>query len=163
MDENGEIHASFIERQAAGVTVYRACGRMRDLNPTMYTFAIEALQVQYAAAEGDIEQLENGRAVSAVGLVGAVASTLVATRVTVLPRLFAGEQEGDEAEVEGYVSAVYGPGHFVLDGETVRGNDRTEYRGVSAYEIAKGMRLEVEGVLVGGGVNARRVALRSHD
>ena len=163
VDGNGAIHASFIERQGAGVTLYRACGRMSDLNRATQTFAIEALQVSYGLATGDIDQLEDGRTVSAVGLLGIVPGTLVAGRVTVVASLFASEQEGDDAEVEGYVSAVYAPGHFMLDGETVRDNERTEYRGVTAQEVAVGMRLEVKGMWAGGVINARRVALRSRD
>ena len=160
-DENGDIHASFIERRAPGVTLYRACGRISALNAA--SFAIDALQVQYTGATGDIDRLENGLSVSAEGLLGAGTGVLVASHVTVLRSLFASEEEGDEAEVEGYVSDVHGPGHFVLDGETVQGSDRTEYRGVTAQEIAIGMRLEVEGVLANGVVNARRVELRSRD
>ena len=155
VDESGAIHASFIERLPAGVRLYRACGRIDDLDRAARTFAIEALRVEYGAASGDIDRLEDERAVSAVGVLGAVAGTLMATRVTVVSSLFASEQEGDDAELEGYVSAVYAPGHFVLDSETVRGSDRTEYRGVTAQTIAVGMRLEVEGVLAGGVVNAR--------
>lgn len=161
-DENGEIHASFIERQALGVTLYRACGRISELDTDTKIFAIGALQVQYGTAAGDIAQLENSRGVSAVGSLEA-SGVLIASEVTVLRSLFADEQEGDEAEVDGYVSAVDRPGHFVLDGETVRGSDRTEYRGVTAQEIAVGMRLEVEGTLANGVVNARRVQLRSRD
>lgn len=161
-DEKGEIHASFVERQSLGVTLYRACGRIRGLDTVTKTFAIDALQVQYANAAGDIDRLENGRGVSAVGRLEA-RGLLVASEVRVSSSLFADEREGDEAEVEGYVTAVHGPGHFVLDGETVLGSNRTEYRGVTAQEIAVGMRLEVEGTLANGVVNARRVELRSRD
>lgn len=161
-DEIGDIQASFIERRAPGITPYRARGKISTLNTLTQTFAIDTLQVQYTSATGDTDQLENGRSVSAVGSLSAP-GLLVANHVTVLRSVFTGEQEGDEAEVEGYVSAVHGPGHFVLDGETVQGSDRTEYRGVAAQEIAVGMRLEVEGVLANGVVNARRVELRSRD
>lgn len=163
-DGEGDIRASFIRRQSPGVTLYyRARGRIGALDREKTTFAIDALQVQYAGADGDTDKLENGRGVSAEGWAGLTAGTLVARRVTLLKSLSESEKEGDEAEVEGYVSAVHAPGHFVLDGETVQGGDRTEYRGVTAQGIAVGMRLEVEGTLANGVVNARRVELRSRD
>lgn len=161
-DAGGAIRASYVKRRAPGLRHYRACGRIAALNPTVQTFALNALKVHYAAASGDKDMLANDRSVRVVGPL-VLGAGLMATEIKVDAGLFASEQEGDEAEVEGYVSAVYAPGHFALDGETVRGDERTRYRGVTAQEIAVGMRLEVEGTLAGGVIGAHDIHLRARD
>lgn len=160
-DAAGVIRASFIKRRAPGVTVYRVGGRVSNLDGGARTFALNALQVQYAGASGDTENLADNREVVVVG--PSALGVLAATRVTVDSGAFAGEQEGNEAEIEGYVTAVHATGHFELNGETVRGDERTRYRGVTAQEIAIGMRLEVAGTLAAGAIAAHDIELRARN
>lgn len=157
-DAAGVIHATYIERKTTAAT-YRVCGRVESLNSSTTTFFINRLQVLYRVADIDDDvALANGNHVIVSGTLSA-SNVLMASAISGRAR-FATETDGEEAELEGFVTAVRAVGDFDVDGESVRTDAGTEYRGVTADQVRVGMHLEVEGVLAGNSVNAYRVRLK---
>lgn len=159
IDLEGVIHATFIARKSPALT-NRVHGTVSSLDTNTHTFAINALTVQYSlAALGDLAPA-NDATVDVEGTLTA-GGVLLASAVSNDRGYFATETEGDDAELDGYVTAVFAPGRFDVNGQAIQASDSTRYRGVTAAEIAVGMRLEVEGMLGNGFLDARDIERKS--
>lgn len=160
---DGTVAATFIERKAASV-VFVVRGPVANHNDSAQTFTIGALTVNYNGATiNDMPAPSgsnwNGRFVEVKGTNcsgNPVCGTLTATKV---------EPEGlqvndaDQAEVEGFVTAVNAQG-FSVGSVPVVTTSATVFEGGTAAEIAVGVKLEVEGTLVGGVLTAEEVEFK---
>lgn len=161
----GTIAATYVERSTATIFVVR--GFITGHNAATQSFGIGALTVGYDGAMLDDMPAPsgsnwNGLFVEVKGSVCAgspTCGTLAATKV---------EPEGlkvadaDEAEVEGFVTAVVSATQFMLGNQSVVTNGSTVFAGGTAADIAVGVKLEVEGPLVGGVITATKVSFRDN-
>jgi hypothetical protein len=125
-------------------------GRIQNLDTVAETFAIGALLVDYSSAEiegAPATGLENGLLVEAESSQPPVNNVLLAEEVEVRTGDVGGD-EGEEASVDGLVTALLGPNRFVVNrGQVVRVTSATRYEGGNASDVAVNVRVEVEGVL----------------
>ena len=152
-DGAGAIVATRIERGDANDEL-ELSGIVAALDTGASTFEIGGQAVDFSAAvlddfpAGGIavgQQVE----VYAGGVDGG--GRLVATRVEYYDELDDLE-DGDELEIEGFVSRFASPTDFDVAGISVTTTNGTEFEGGSAADLAVNVRLEVEGELNGNGV-----------
>jgi hypothetical protein len=159
----GEIAASFIEGKTEPVE-FSLRGVATNHNDGAATFQIANLTVDYASAIiGDMPaplgSNWNGLFVEAKGscTVRPVCGTLTATKV---------EPEGldladaDEAEIEGFVTALVSTSDFTVNSQRVVTTGSAVFLGGLQDDIVLGVKLEVEGSLAGGVLTASKVKFK---
>lgn len=156
---DGTIHATFITEREATDGMHCVQGRVTNLDTVANIFRINGLVIYYGAATVGEGMLVNGGVVKAFGRLSLLGNFL-ATAIVIDSGNFSTEMEGDEAELDGFVTAVHSASVFELDGQAVQTDERTRYRGITPQEIAVGVRLEVEGTLANGALHAAHIERR---
>ncbi len=149
-DATGAIRAARVERHDAGDD-FEVKGVVSGLDPVAKTFQLGSLVVNYAGAvleDFGSDTLGNGDSVEVEGDVAG--GVLVATKVEREDDL-AGD-DGDESEVEGYITRFVSPADFDVAGVRVTTNAGTEFEGGTAADLAPDLKVEVEGEFNTAGV-----------
>ena len=160
-DSLGLIRATRIECKAAA-GVFEVTGVVEALDTNQRRFRIAALTVDYSQAQLQNfpgGQPANGQTVEAKG-VSANAGTLAATRVELKDTGIPGN-DGERVELEGLITRFASPADFDVSGVrvTTTGGTRFENCG-SPFNPALNTKVEVEGSLSGGAINATEVECR---
>jgi len=83
-------------------------------------------------------------------------STLIASTLELKTRGL-GSNSKDKAELQGFVTSVSSATDFVLDQQPVHIDTQTNFNGGTSTDIKTGLRLEVEGALINGTLNATKI------
>lgn len=131
---------------------------------TAQTFSINALVVNFAAAELPDGPVSNGNRVKATGLSRDPDGRLLAGRVTQTGTAASLARSGDEAEIEGYITRFVSPTDFDVAGVNVTTTAATTYDDGSVASLALNVRVEVEGSFNAAGILvAREVEFEDDD
>ncbi len=167
---DGVIAGGFIEKESAPFPAFAVKGFVKNHKNGLKTFQIGALTVAYVTATVNsmpdpATTSWNGLLVKAKGATCAgtpVCGTLTASKVAPNgPRM----QDAGEVEFEGFVTAVTDniapDGDFMVGGQHVVTKDGfTRFEGGELGDIAKGVKLEVEGVRSGTTLTASKIEFR---
>jgi hypothetical protein len=161
---DGVVTAGYVERKATpAVPPFVVKGFVKNHDTAAKTFGVGALTVNYASATiNDMPAGSwNGLVVDAKGSTCAgqpVCGTLSASKVepggAVVNNIA-------KAEVEGFVSSLTANG-FVLGSQTVVISAGTRFEGGVAADIVTGSKLEAEGPISNGVLNAVKVSFRDN-
>jgi hypothetical protein len=146
-DDSGTIWATFLEK-TDGV-IFEVTGFVENLDVNLKTFEINALSVDYSAADTSV--LPGGEPIE--GLLVEVEGTLngavmFADVIELGDELDA--EDADEIEVTGFVTEFVSAFEFTVGNQVVRTDAETEFVDRTAGDIALGVKLEAEGTLEGG-------------
>ena len=145
---DGTITATRIERDASAGTL-QVLGTVASVDTTAHTFMINALIVNYSAAnltDFTSGQPANGDLVEVQGTTfDSATMTLTATRVD--KQMSDEEQAGDhrDMEREGLITRFASATDFDVAGEPVTTTSATVYRNGTAADLALNVKVEVEG------------------
>ncbi len=149
-DANGAIRATRVERHDVGDD-FEVRGVVSGFDPVAKTFLLGSLLVNYAGAQLEdfgSDTLGNGDPVEVEGdFAGGV---FVATKVEREDNL-AGD-DGDEGEVEGYITRFASPTDFDVAGVRITTGAGTRFEGGTAADLAPGLKVEVAGMFNTTGV-----------
>ena len=150
---DGSINGSRIERKPPGGE-FEVVGLVSDRNAAAQTFKINDLVVDYGTAQladfpGGAPQ--DNDLVEAKGITLGGAGELVATRVEFKGDDIPGD-DGDEVELEGFVTSFTDSTEFEVEGRPVRATVQTRYEGGTANDLAVNVKVEVEGEFNSDGV-----------
>ncbi|RMF84263.1 MAG: hypothetical protein D6739_06150, partial [Nitrospirae bacterium] len=150
MDGQGTLHATRVERRAATTdpaTELEVKGTVAGLTATSFTLGDLTVDYSHATVEDDLAE---GAFVEAKG-VQPDPNHLTATRVELKERNPAAaataEDQGKEAEVEGFVTAFTAASEFEVNGLPVVTSGATTYENGAASSLGLGVKVEVEGHL----------------
>lgn len=149
-DADGFIRATRIDTSGSGE--FEAKGFVSNLDAGAMTFNIGDLAVDYSSAVlEDFPQggPANGDLVEAKGDSVDASGTLIASEVEYEEELDDRDlgDDGDDAEIEGYVTGFRSSSDFDVIGIRVRTTAATEYERGTPDQVALNVRLEVEGEL----------------
>jgi hypothetical protein len=153
VDDTGAIRATFLEKtgEFAPDVVYEVTGFVTNLDSDLETFQINDLTVDYSMA--DTSGLPGG--VPAEGLFVEVEGTLdapgeemLATEIEPADELEG--NDGDEIEITGFVTEVVSTFQFTVGNQMVETGGATVFIDGIAQDVAPGVKLEAEGILVDG-------------
>ena len=166
---DGSIQATFIERKANDLASFIAANGELELkgsiaNLTASTFTIGSLTIDYATASlfdldnSPSNQLENGLPVE---VKGTQLAGNVFTAATVEVKLAGlGLDNIAKAEVEGFITELNTSTEtFVVNGQRVN-YANAAFRAGLVDELANGVKVETEGPMAGGVINATRVTFK---
>lgn len=155
-DSSGTVHATLVRYKTESFIPdsgeIEVKGLISDLGADM--FSLGSVKVNYATAE--IENvpggaLSEGLYVEVRSAHGFEGDTLIASRIEGIETALSTE-EGDELQVEGFVTAVDSATDFEISGQPVRISPQTQFENGAAGDIALNVRLEAEGQLDASGV-----------
>ncbi len=164
-DQNGFVRASYVRKKKESFTPgddIEVKGVIQGLDTVAETFLINALTVNYAAADthdlpGGVPA--NGLYVEAKGTSFGLAGELLATSVDAEDEDLA-VKDSNKAELEGYVTSMGAADQFTIGSRLVQTAPSTKYIRGAAADIAPGVKLEVEGQLVNGVLIAANVIFK---
>lgn len=170
IDGNGDVRATRIEQVNQGDDDLEVRGIVSAVTAT--TFNIKALVINYATATlSDFPggQIAEGDFVEAKGALVNSSNQLVATEVELEDNDLPGADDGDDGEVEGYITRYVSPTNFDVAGVPVTTNGQTVYDPedgafdpIAANNV--NIKVEVEGeVNTSGVLVARKVEFKSGD
>ncbi len=166
---DGIIVGTFVELKSIDPKTetpdYEVKGFIKNHDFTRKTFEIGSLTVDYRNA--DLKDMQrqssniwNGTLVDVRGSqVSSESSSSYGVRLTanrVKPEEL-GSTDSEGTEIEGFVTRMLGPGDFFIGNVHVQTSADTTYEGGTLNDILDDARLEVQGPLVGGIVNATKV------
>lgn len=158
-ESSGVVSATRIERLTEAPTQTKMQGTIENLDLVAKTFRIGTLVVSFA----DLTTppiLSNGTVVDVLGIINAVTGQLEAVEVTIktIP-----VTDAPKFEYQGNVTVAFNTatGEFTVDNLVVRTNSATQFENLSAAELVIGIRIEVEGALVNGIIEAKEIELRA--
>lgn len=161
VDGNGAVHATRID-YSENADDFEVRGVVSSFDFATSTFVINSLTVDYSDLLNP-PTLANGLLVEVEGDTFA-AGTLVANKVEVLDDDIAGVEDGDDGEIEGYITSFTSATNFSVSGLPVTTNGQTIYEDGVAGDLDENIKVEVEGEVNGAGVLvARRVEFKSGD
>jgi hypothetical protein len=146
---DGSITATRIDRDASTGTTLQVLGTLAGIDTAAHTFMINALKVNYSAANltgFSSGQPANGDLVEVQGMTfDSATTTLTATRVD--KQMSDEEQAGDhrDMEHEGLITRFASATDFDVAGEPVTTTSATVYRNGTAADLALNVKVEVEG------------------
>lgn len=153
VNADGNIFATRIKLKDGGGE-FEVTGIVQGLDVALLQFAIGALTVDYSAAmleDFPGGEPRNGDRVEAKGMNFGPAGEFLATKVefkdTDIPA-----QEGDEVEIEGFVTRFTSATDFDVSNQAVTTNAGTEFEEGTASDLGVNVKIEVEGELNGAGV-----------
>ena len=160
---DGNIVASYLELSDDVDGDYEVHGTVGALDTARQAFRVKGLKVSYASAEladfDDGGTLGNGDKVEVEGSTFLNDGTLVATRVEFegndleeLDGDEGGEDDVDEAEIEGFITVFADSTSFEVDGVPVITSADTEFENCAPEDLALDVRVEVEGIFDADGV-----------
>lgn len=152
--------ATRIEREDGSTSHYKLRGVVADLDTGARTFRIGTQAFSYAAlAAGDVPSgLADGLYLRVRTQTTPVGGRWVVTRLEDGTRR---PDDGDEAEIEGRISAYTSSTSFSVEGLPVDARNATFEDGTAG--LALGARVEVEGVVTNGVLVARKVEIERDD
>ena len=153
VDANGVISATRIELET-GATEFEVLGVVTDLNTTTMRFNINDLIIDYSGAALEnfgADQISNDDFVEAKGASLGPAGELLATRVE-LKNAFPATEDGDYAEIQGFITRFVSPDDFDVAGFPVTTTGSTVYEGGDASDLGPDIKVEVEGDINSAGV-----------
>lgn len=165
-DSNGVLFATRIEDKGsfvAGVSEIELKGQVAFLNTSASSFAIGSgttFNVDYSSADlSDVSggTLSNGMQVEVKGSLSG--NTITATRIEEEDDLFGGNV--DKVEVEGLVTNFVSSSDFKVAGQQVNASSAT--LSPAGLVLGNDIKVEVEGPLQGGVINAVKVEARGGD
>ncbi len=159
---DGVIMASYIQKKTTA-DPYEIKGFVKNHNSGMNLFEIGNLTVNYATAiTGNMPDPNtyswNNLLVKVKGN-NLTAGTLTATQVE--PEGL-GLNNADKAELEGFVTSIINATSFVLGNQNVAFSSSTVFEGGVPDDIAVGVKLEVDGPLSSGVINATKISFRDN-
>jgi hypothetical protein len=161
IDANGAIRATRIDF-SENSDDFEVRGRVESLDPVDRTFIINNLTVDYLDVLNP-PVLSNGLFVEVEGD-SFDAGTLFATRVEIEDDDISGADEGDDGELEGYITDFVSATDFSVSGVAVTTNGQTTYEDGVVGDLALNVKVEVEGEVNSSGVLvARQVEFKSGD
>jgi len=151
------IHATRIEAKAANAQV-EVTGEVANLDEAAKRFDIGTLTVDYSAAQ--LDDLPGG--VPTNGLTVEAKGTLDANGVLLATRIEGKQQEmpgddDDQAKLEGLITRFVSATDFDVNGQAVTTSANTEFERGTSADLALNVRVEVEGELLNGVVQATKV------
>jgi hypothetical protein len=161
---DGHILATLIMMQS-GTSHYEVQGTIKSHDIAAKTFEIGALRIDYSAA--DISQMPPATPLTWNGLVvhirgeqwnnggGTSGGTLIATRVT---SLGLGVENSHQAELEGFVLDVTGPGDVVVNNLRIQTTPSTVFEGGTIDDLIVDAHVIVHGRLESGILQAEQVS-----
>ncbi len=161
-DANGVIQANFITKESdpplPAAAKLEVKGTITNLDTTAKTFTINALAVDYSGASlHDLSSPANGVFVevkgTGAGYTSGASPKLVATKIEASQENAKGI-EGAKLEVEGLISGFTGASTFKVSGQSVNAGS------LSLAGLANNVRVEVEGPLSNGVLNAIKISIR---
>lgn len=167
VDDRGAIRATYIDKIAndftAGTDV-KVKGTIQSLNAAAGTFEINDLKLDYSLADiNDLpgKVLADGMHVAVKGKLGSVGGILTATKIELWHEL-GGVKDADEAEMEGFVTAIVKeePFQVKVGSQLVQIDEGTQYEAGLGDDLEVGDWLEVEGPLVNGIIFAEEISFR---
>jgi hypothetical protein len=167
IDANGAVRATRIEGVNANDDGLEVRGLVESLDTLDKTFVINSLIVDYSQVINP-PALSNGLFVEVEGEAFNVGTgTLTADKVEPEDDGISGADDGDEGEVEGYITTFSSATNFTVSGVAVTTNGQTTYEDGNFDPIAANnvnIKVEVEGeVNTSGVLVARRVEFKSGD
>lgn len=161
IDATGAVRATRIDF-SENPDDFEVRGIVESLDTVDRTFVINGLNVDYldvinppALNDGDFVEVEGD---------SFDAGTLIATKVELEDDGISGADDGDDGEVEGYITAFSSATNFSVAGVPVTTNGQTVYEDGVAGDLALNVKVEVEGEVNASGVLvARKVELKSGD
>jgi Domain of unknown function (DUF5666) len=156
-DANGVIHATRIEAKNA-TEPFELTGEVANLDDAAKHFAIGTQVVDYSSAQLDDlpgGALANGLTVEVKGQLDAN-GVLLATRVEGKPDDMQGNNE-DEARVEGLITRFASATDFDVNGQAVTTTANTRFENGTSADLALNVRVEVEGEVRNGVVQAEKI------
>ncbi|MDH4167125.1 MAG: DUF5666 domain-containing protein [Gammaproteobacteria bacterium] len=145
----GTARATRIEKAGAGATEVEVTGMVANLDTGLKRFNVGSLVVDYSTAtleDFGSTGIESGAMVEVKGTTFLADGALVATRVHREDRDFDG-RDGDESEVEGFVTRFGSATDFDVDGQKVATNASTTFVNGTAADLKLNVKVEVEGKL----------------
>ena len=159
---SGAIVASRIERKSLvfnPTAVVEVKGIVSNLNMTASTFTIGGLIVNYSHATAPVG-LVNGVTVEVKGSVltatGSLNATLIEIEESVAQSV--ANSGGSRAELEGYITDYISVSNFKVGGQQINAFGAMFENG-SASNLANGVKVELEGTLIGNTLNANKVGV----
>ncbi len=152
-DANGDIAATRIEPKPAG-TQFEVHGNVASLDTMTQQFTLGSLVVDYSGATLDNFPgglINNDDYVEAKGMMLGAAGELIATSVE-LESPFAGADEDDFAEIEGFITRFVDATDFDVAGIPVTTNGQTTFEGGTAADLGLNVKVEVDGIVDANGV-----------
>ncbi len=160
IDGNGAIRATRIDM--SDDTDFEVHGAVASLDTLDRTFIINGLTVDY---DGVINPptLSNGLFVEVEGS-SFSAGILTATKVEIEDDHLSDADDGDDGELEGYITSFVSATNFAVAGIPVTTNGQTLYEDGVVGDLALNVKVEVEGEVNASGVLvARKVEFESGD
>jgi len=155
---SGVVTAARVERETV-LSEFRLIGFAANVNPAMQTFSIGTQAIDYSGADtsdlpGGVPvngQLLEARGLNMLSGIGEFLATEVKTED------LDDENDNDDTEVEGFITAINSPTQFVVSGVTINTNGGTQYESGVAADVLVGAKVDVEGSLISGALLAESV------
>ncbi|MFQ5560846.1 MAG: DUF5666 domain-containing protein [Nitrospinota bacterium] len=169
-DSDGSVIATRVEEKEIGGVIGRT-GVVTLLASDDTTFTIDTVLVNYSDAllkDFAEDTISNGDLVEVKGTMSdADPPTFLATKVKLKNQKPKDIAEEDDVEIEGIINSMDGPVFELLSGGVkidVTFGNFTKYEHVSRQELRAGMKVEVEGIIVNGNLEANEIERkRRHD
>jgi hypothetical protein len=163
--DNGSILATYIQRKAPDLPSYIAAGGelevkgvISNLNLAAGTFQIGSLVVDYSAATAVAPAPSNGMMVEVKGT--AMNGTTLLADFVEPRRMGLPWDDSARAEVQGFVAELNTANRtLMLNGQRV-GYSGAAFRGGREDELVAGVKIEAQGSLQGGTLNATRITFK---
>jgi len=151
-DDVGTIWATFVDKigEFTPGLVYEVKGFVQLLDPVQLTFLINGLLVDYSDPDVILpsEPLEDGLLVEAEGIVDHTGLNMFAQSISIENDI--GEENADEVEVTGFVTAVESTDEFTVGTQDVVVEAGAIFVDGTQADIVLGVKLEAEGTLEDG-------------
>jgi len=156
-DANGLLKATSITLKQTtftpGESILEVKGTLRDVDLNAKTFTLGSLLIDYSIATLNLSGTSPmaGQYVEVKSLQALQGNTLIASEVE-LEDEFQQFGEGQEIELEGFVTSFTDANHFSVNGQAVITNGSTQFENGSAADIALNALIEVEGQIDSNGI-----------
>jgi len=173
VDSAGKIQATHVEKKSENFVnnsgaVIEVKGTILNIDTIGETFEINSLLVSYASANlsglpGNVPA--NGQYVEVQGMSFGLSGELIATDIELEDEGIGSEagHDGDYVELKGFVTSILPLNQFKLDNQTVAISSATRYEGGTSNDIQVGTRLEVEGTIANGILDAQKISIEGSD
>jgi hypothetical protein len=166
---DGHILATLIMMQT-GTPHYEVQGTIKNHDATARTFEIGSLRIDYSTADTSrmppVTSSTWDRLVVHIqgdpwsnGGAGPSGGTLNATRVTLLGF---GIENSEEAELEGFILQINGPGDFVVNNLRVQTTSTTVFEGGTLNDLVLDTHVIIHGKLASGILQAEQIAFEGN-
>ncbi|MBL4850304.1 MAG: hypothetical protein JKY65_32710 [Planctomycetes bacterium] len=164
-DAAGLLHATALVRKSAfapNATIVEAKGTITSLAANSFTLRAGATSLTVDTSMADLSGVPGGLAVGQrVEAKGTIASDTATSLIGTAVKLEESFSDGLEVELEGLITRFASANSFDVDGTPVNATAAT--LAPSTMTLALGLRVEVEGKIKGGTLQATAVKLREGD